>query len=86
MPHDIIETSTPPQQHVCSEAKYVMLRMCDLPCPVIFCSVLLVVELTYNYGVDSYDIGEGFGHFGVALPDVYKAAETIKAGGRVGRV
>lgn len=39
------------------------------------------VELTYNYGVDSYDIGEGFGHFGVALPDVYKAAETIKAGG-----
>jgi lactoylglutathione lyase len=37
--------------------------------------------LTYNYGVDSYDIGEGFGHFGVALPDVYKAAETIKAAG-----
>ncbi|KAF8056006.1 lactoylglutathione lyase [Scenedesmus sp. PABB004] len=39
------------------------------------------VELTYNYGVDSYDLGEGFGHFGVALPDVYKAADTIKAGG-----
>jgi len=39
------------------------------------------VELTFNYGVDSYDIGEGFGHFGVALPDVYKAAETIKAAG-----
>jgi lactoylglutathione lyase len=42
------------------------------------------VELTYNYGVDSYDIGEGFGHFGVALPDVYKAADNIKAlGGEV---
>ncbi|KAH1244994.1 putative lactoylglutathione lyase, chloroplastic [Glycine max] len=24
------------------------------------------VELTYNYGVDNYDIGSGFGHFGVA--------------------
>lgn len=36
--------------------------------------------------MDSYDIGEGFGHFGVALPDVYKAAETIKAaGGEVSR-
>jgi len=38
------------------------------------------VELTYNYGVDSYDIGEGFGHFGVALPDVYKTAGDIKQG------
>jgi lactoylglutathione lyase len=42
---------------------------------------LRAVELTYNYGVDSYDLGEGFGHFGVALPDVYKACEQIKAGG-----
>eukprot|EP00882_Tetradesmus_deserticola_P003529 GHRQ01003734.1.p1 GENE.GHRQ01003734.1~~GHRQ01003734.1.p1 ORF type:complete len:328 (+),score=149.88 GHRQ01003734.1:96-1079(+) len=39
------------------------------------------IELTYNYGVDSYDIGEGFGHFGVALPDVAAAVEKIKAGG-----
>ncbi|WIA43753.1 hypothetical protein OEZ86_010179 [Tetradesmus obliquus] len=39
------------------------------------------IELTYNYGVDSYDIGEGFGHFGVALPDVYAAADKIKAAG-----
>jgi hypothetical protein len=31
------------------------------------------VELTYNYGVDSYDIGEGFGHFGVALPGAWCA-------------
>jgi lactoylglutathione lyase len=41
----------------------------------------VAVELTYNYGVASYDIGEGFGHFGVALPDVYKAAGDIKEGG-----
>lgn len=39
------------------------------------------LELTYNYGVDSYDLGTGFGHFAVALPDVYKAVETIKANG-----
>ncbi|TKY72169.1 putative lactoylglutathione lyase [Spatholobus suberectus] len=31
-----------------------------------------VVELTYNYGVTSYDIGTGFGHFAIATPDVYK--------------
>ncbi|PIA64816.1 hypothetical protein AQUCO_00100348v1 [Aquilegia coerulea] len=28
-----------------------------------------VVELTYNYGVDKYDIGAGFGHFGIAVED-----------------
>lgn len=39
------------------------------------------VELTKNYGVDSYDIGEGFGHFGLAIPDVYKACDDIKAAG-----
>jgi len=40
-----------------------------------------VVELTYNYGVDKYDIGTGFGHFAIATPDVYKLAEDIKAKG-----
>lgn len=45
-----------------------------------------VVELTYNYGVDKYDIGSGFGHFGVAIEDVYKTVELIKAkGGKVSR-
>eukprot|EP00250_Pteridium_aquilinum_P011654 c20218_g1_i1 orf=326-1471(-) len=45
-----------------------------------------VVELTYNYGVDKYDIGSGFGHFGVAMEDVYKTVELIKAkGGKVSR-
>jgi hypothetical protein len=36
---------------------------------------------TYNYGVDSYDIGEGFGHFAVAAPDVAKLVEAVKAKG-----
>ncbi|KAM0001367.1 putative lactoylglutathione lyase [Helianthus debilis subsp. tardiflorus] len=28
-----------------------------------------VIELTYNYGVDKYDIGTAFGHFGIAVDD-----------------
>ncbi|XP_039131551.1 lactoylglutathione lyase-like [Dioscorea cayenensis subsp. rotundata] len=45
-----------------------------------------VVELTYNYGVDKYDIGAGFGHFAIASEDVYKLVETIKAkGGKITR-
>ncbi|XP_008804774.2 probable lactoylglutathione lyase, chloroplastic [Phoenix dactylifera] len=45
-----------------------------------------VVELTYNYGVDKYDIGTGFGHFGIAVEDVTKTVDLIKAkGGKVTR-
>lgn len=45
-----------------------------------------VVELTYNYGVDKYDIGTGFGHFAIASPDVYKLVENIRAkGGNITR-
>lgn len=39
------------------------------------------LELTYNYGVDHYDIGTGFGHFALAHPDVYKLVESIKKDG-----
>ncbi|KAH7569470.1 hypothetical protein JRO89_XS06G0167500 [Xanthoceras sorbifolium] len=43
-----------------------------------------VVELTYNYGVTSYDIGDGFRHFSIGTPDVYKMVEKIRAlGGTV---
>jgi len=45
-----------------------------------------VIELTYNYGVDKYDIGAGFGHFGIAVEDVAKTVDLIKAkGGKVTR-
>ncbi|KAL2929079.1 putative lactoylglutathione lyase chloroplastic [Bienertia sinuspersici] len=45
-----------------------------------------VIELTYNYGVDKYDIGTGFGHFGIAVEDAAKTVELIKAkGGTVTR-
>ncbi|MCO5593698.1 hypothetical protein L7F22_047715 [Adiantum nelumboides] len=35
-----------------------------------------VVELTYNYGIDKYDIGTGFGHFGVAIEDLSDFGST----------
>jgi lactoylglutathione lyase len=44
------------------------------------------VELTYNYGQDSYDIGTGFGHFGLAVEDVQKTGDLVKSkGGKVSR-
>lgn len=44
------------------------------------------VELTYNYGVDKYDIGTGFGHFGIAVEDVARTVDLVKAkGGKVTR-
>jgi len=38
-----------------------------------------VIELTYNWGVDSYDMGSAYGHIAIEVEDVYKAAEDIKA-------
>ena len=44
------------------------------------------LELTYNYGVDRYDLGSGFGHLAVGVPDVYGMCEAVKkAGGKVTR-
>jgi lactoylglutathione lyase len=40
-----------------------------------------VIELTYNYGVDKYDLGNGFGHIAVEVDDVYRAVEAIRANG-----
>ncbi|MEC5385520.1 lactoylglutathione lyase [Uliginosibacterium sp. H3] len=42
-----------------------------------------VIELTYNYGVEKYDIGTGFGHVALAVTDAYKACADIKARGGV---
>jgi lactoylglutathione lyase len=45
-----------------------------------------VLELTYNYGVDKYDLGAAFGHVAVAVPDVRKACEKVRtSGGKVTR-
>ena len=40
-----------------------------------------VVELTYNYGVDKYEIGTGFGHLAVGMPDIYAACDKLRAAG-----
>ena len=40
-----------------------------------------VLELTYNYGVERYDLGSAFGHVAIAVPDVKKACEKVKSGG-----
>ena len=39
------------------------------------------IELTYNYGVDTYEIGTAFGHLAVGVPDVKAACEAVRAGG-----
>ena len=45
-----------------------------------------VLELTYNYGVSHYDMGDAYGHIAIGVPDVAKACDEVrKAGGRVTR-
>jgi lactoylglutathione lyase len=45
-----------------------------------------VLELTYNWGVDHYDLGNGFGHIAIEVEDAYKACEAVRAkGGKVTR-
>ena len=43
-----------------------------------------VLELTYNWGVDKYDIGNAYGHIAIEVEDAYKACEQVKQrGGKV---
>ena len=45
-----------------------------------------VIELTHNWETKSYDIGTGYGHIAVGLPDIYAACAEVKAkGGKVTR-
>ena len=37
-----------------------------------------VIELTHNWGVDHYDIGNAYGHIAIEVADAYAACETIK--------
>lgn len=39
------------------------------------------IELTYNYGVSSYDLGGGYGHIALGVPDVAATCEAIRAAG-----
>jgi lactoylglutathione lyase len=45
-----------------------------------------VLELTYNYGIDRYDLGEAYGHIAIAVPDAKAACDAVRAkGGKVTR-
>jgi lactoylglutathione lyase len=45
-----------------------------------------VLELTYNYGVESYDQGTAFGHLALGVPDIYGTCERLrKAGAKIAR-
>jgi lactoylglutathione lyase len=37
-----------------------------------------VLELTYNYGVDAYDLGAGFGHVAIEVDDVAAACAGVR--------
>lgn len=40
-----------------------------------------VLELTYNYGKTSYEMGGAYGHMAIEVDDAYKACEAVKAAG-----
>jgi lactoylglutathione lyase len=45
-----------------------------------------VLELTYNYGVERYDLGGAFGHVAIEVPDVKTTCDKVKnKGGKVTR-
>lgn len=39
------------------------------------------LELTYNYGVDQYELGSAFGHIAIAVSDAAATCARIKAAG-----
>ncbi len=43
-----------------------------------------VIELTYNWDTDSYDLGTGYGHIALEVDDVYQATDEIRQrGGKI---
>ncbi|MBV7387423.1 lactoylglutathione lyase [Pasteurellaceae bacterium TAE3-ERU1] len=40
-----------------------------------------VIELTYNWGVESYDLGTAYGHIAIGVDDIYATCERVKAAG-----
>jgi lactoylglutathione lyase len=44
------------------------------------------LELTYNYGVDSYDMGTAYGHIALSAEDIYAVCDQVRAkGGNITR-
>ena len=45
-----------------------------------------VLELTYNWDTDKYDLGEGYGHIAIGVQDIFSTCEAIASrGGRIVR-
>ncbi|USE34527.1 lactoylglutathione lyase [Endozoicomonas sp. SCSIO W0465] len=45
-----------------------------------------VIELTYNWGTEHYDLGNAFGHVALGADDIYATCDAIrKAGGKITR-
>lgn len=45
-----------------------------------------VLELTHNWDTNSYDLGNGYGHVALGVPNAYEACEKVRArGGQVTR-
>ncbi|MBW8190704.1 lactoylglutathione lyase [Neiella marina] len=40
-----------------------------------------VIELTYNWGTESYDHGNAFGHIAIGVENVYATCDSIRAAG-----
>lgn len=39
------------------------------------------LELTYNHGVSSYELGSAYGHIAIGVEDVYASCDRIRAAG-----
>ena len=47
-------------------------------------SAATALELTYNWGIQHYELGTAYGHIALEVDDVYAAVETIRArGGKI---
>ncbi len=44
-----------------------------------------VVELTYNWGKSSYNLGDAFGHLAIGVEDIYRTCAEAQAARRQGR-
>ncbi|MFO6422069.1 lactoylglutathione lyase [Motilimonas sp. KMU-193] len=40
-----------------------------------------VIELTYNWGTESYDLGNAYGHIAIETQDIYATCDAIRAAG-----
>ena len=39
------------------------------------------LELTYNWGVNKYEMGSAYGHIAISAEDIYKTCEQVRAAG-----